>query len=97
MRKSAVSLASAIILRAISDGHRYGFEIMQVTGLASGTIYPALRRLEESGLIESHHEEYGESFVPEGPPRKHFRVTAVGKKALEAARERYPLIGARQD
>jgi DNA-binding PadR family transcriptional regulator len=91
MRNSTLSLAAAIILRAVSDGHCYGFEIMEVTGLPSGTIYPALRRLEEAKLICSNREATGRS-AAEGPPRKYFRITAQGNAALEAASNRYPVI-----
>lgn len=86
-------MAAAIILRAVSDGHCYGFEIMEVTGLPSGTIYPALRRLEEAKLIRSNREVRVRS-VAEGPPRKYFRITAEGTRALEAACNRYPVIAA---
>jgi DNA-binding PadR family transcriptional regulator len=77
----------------VSDGHCYGFEIMEVTGLPSGTIYPALRRLEQAKLIRSHREA-GAGAVAEGPPRKYFRITAEGTRALEAACHRYPVIAA---
>ena len=41
-----ISHTSAMILQAIGIGHIYGYTVMEVTGLASGTVYPALRRLE---------------------------------------------------
>ncbi len=96
MRNSKLSLAAAIILGAVSDGHCYGFEIMEVTGLPSGTIYPALRRLEEAKLIRSHREAAGQS-TAEGPPRKYFRITAQGTRALEAASDRYPVIASQRE
>src|SRR5438132_628697 len=37
-----LSHTSALILQTISHGYRYGFDIMDVTGLPSGTVYPAL-------------------------------------------------------
>lgn len=96
MKNSALSLVAAIILRAIGDGHFYGFEIMEVTGLPSGTIYPALRRLEESRLIRSQREP-GESGMSGGPPRKYFRITAEGRRALETASQRYPVIASSRE
>ena len=39
-----ISHTSAMILQAIGVGHIYGYTVMRVTGLASGTVYPALRR-----------------------------------------------------
>ena len=86
-----LSLASAIILRAVSDGHRYGFDIMEATGLPSGTIYPALRRLEESKFIRSDRDAAAASEVV-GPPRKYFRITVEGRRALENAANRFPVI-----
>jgi len=34
----------------------YGFSVMEMTGLPSGTVYPAMRRLERDELIRSHWE-----------------------------------------
>ena len=35
------------ILHAVATGNRFGFDVMNATGLTSGTVYPALDRLEE--------------------------------------------------
>jgi DNA-binding PadR family transcriptional regulator len=91
MKNSSLTLASAIILCAVSEGHCYGFEIMEATGLPSGTIYPALRRLEDARLIRS---DFKAATVSErqGPPRRYYRVTAQGEQALEAAGRRFPVL-----
>lgn len=86
-----LSLTSAIILLAIENGRCYGFEIMEATGLPSGTIYPALRRLEKARLIKSDWEAAAEA-ESQGPPRKYFRVTGEGRAALEAAGKRFPAV-----
>ncbi len=86
-----LSLTSAIILLAIENGRGYGFEIMEATGLPSGTIYPALRRLEKARLIRSDWDSTA-SVPSQGPPRRYFRVTADGKTALEAAGKRFPAV-----
>jgi PadR family transcriptional regulator, regulatory protein PadR len=91
MKARPVSLVSATILRALKHGHCYGFDIMQATGLPSGTIYPALRRLEILKLIRSDYDSAATADSG-GPPRKCFRVTAEGKRALEAATERFPVL-----
>jgi DNA-binding PadR family transcriptional regulator len=91
MRGYSLSLASAIILRAVRDGHCYGFDVMEATGLPSGTIYPALRRLEDAKLVRSDYHAAAAS-ESEGPPRKYFRVTTAGKRALEAASQRFPVL-----
>ncbi len=48
MKKNYLSYTMALTLQAIENGYGYGFDIMAVTGLASGTVYPALRRLESA-------------------------------------------------
>jgi len=88
---AALSLTSAIILQAIARGRSYGFEIMDGTGLPSGTIYPALRRLEKSKLIRSDWESTAAA-ESQGPPRKYYRLTIEGRGALEAASKRFPVI-----
>jgi DNA-binding PadR family transcriptional regulator len=40
---------TAAVLMAIRHGHRYGFDVMDATGLPDGTVYPILRRLERPG------------------------------------------------
>ena len=51
-----LSHTSAMILQAICAGHIYGYMVMEVTGLPSGTIYPALRRMERDQLVRSQWE-----------------------------------------
>jgi hypothetical protein len=36
---------SGLVLQAIARGYRYGFEIVDLTGLPTGTVYPARRSL----------------------------------------------------
>lgn len=86
-----LSLTSAIILLSIENGRRYGFEIMEATGLPSGTIYPALRRLEASRLIRSDWES-ARAAESQGPPRKYFRLTVAGRTSLAAAGKRFPAV-----
>src|SRR5215468_12254395 len=85
-----LSHTSALILQTISYGYRYGFDIMDVTGLPSGTVYPALRRLERDELIQSKWES--EAMAKDRPPRKNYRVTALGNEVLVGAVKRYPLL-----
>ena len=56
MPDTSLSLSAAAILQAIDHGYGYGFDIMDATGLPSGTVYPALRRMEAAGLIASRWE-----------------------------------------
>lgn len=53
-------------------------EVLQVN---QGSLYPALYRLEDRGWLSSH---WGVS--PEGRRAKFYRLTAAGRKQLEAER-----------
>ena len=44
--EAKLSHTAAMILHAIHAGNVYGFSVMEMTGLPSGTVYPAMRRLE---------------------------------------------------
>jgi DNA-binding PadR family transcriptional regulator len=81
-----------MILQAIAAGYIYGYTVMEVTGLASGTVYPALRRLERDELIQSKWERQSIAGAALRPPRKYYKLTRPGEAALEGARERYPLL-----
>lgn len=87
-----LSHTAAMILQAIDAGCLYGFSIMESLGLPSGTVYPALRRLERDGLIHSAWERQKIADAEMRPPRKYYKLTAAGGRALDAARRRYPLL-----
>ena len=83
---------SAMVLQAIATGHIYGYTIMEVTGLPSGTVYPALRRLERDELIQSRWEKQSIADAELRPPRKYYKLTRGGQVALEVSLQRYPLV-----
>jgi PadR family transcriptional regulator, regulatory protein PadR len=87
-----LSHSAALILRTIECGYRYGFDVMEVTGLPSGTVYPALRRLERDGLITARWEDETVAFAEQRPARRYYRVTRGGKQALVRLVEKYPLL-----
>ncbi len=87
-----LSHTSALILHVIGSGCRYGFDVMENTGLPSGTVYPALRRLEELALIQSKWEKEAIALAEQRPPRKYYKLTAVGEQTLAKAIQRYPLL-----
>ena len=82
-----ITLATALVLQAIARGHRHGFEIVDVTGYPTGTVYPALRRLEHSGYVRSQWEREGVASRAARPQRRYYEVTAAGTKALDGALE----------
>ncbi len=87
-----LSHTTAMILQAIDAGFVYGFSIMEMTGLPSGTVYPAMRRMEEDELIRSRWERQAIADREQRPPRKYYQLTAGGKTTLESSRKRYPLL-----
>jgi DNA-binding PadR family transcriptional regulator len=90
--EAKLSHTAAMVLQAIHAGYVYGFSVMEVTGLPSGTVYPAMRRLERDGLIASRWEQQSIADAAQRPPRKYYRLTRIGGSTLEAACQRYPLI-----
>jgi DNA-binding PadR family transcriptional regulator len=66
-------------LAADPTAGRYGYELSKATGLASGTLYPILMRLEERGLLEA-------SWELTTRPRHVYRLTRDGLAAATAAR-----------
>lgn len=49
---------------------RYGLELMKITGLPSGTLYPLLARFEKAGWLRSERE----GDPPAGRPARRFYV-----------------------
>jgi PadR family transcriptional regulator PadR len=92
MGKSYLSYTMALILQAVEHGYRYGFDIMTITGLASGTVYPALRRLEDAGFVGSKWERAVLAQQEQRPLRKYYEVTKPGRAALAEARQRFRLL-----
>ena len=90
--ETKLSHTAALILQAIHAGSVYGFSIMEMTGLPSGTVYPALRRLERDELIRSHWEQQSIADSEQRPPRKYYKLTRAGKVTLESSHKRYPLL-----
>ena len=76
---------TALVLRAIASGHHYGFDVMEACDLPSGTVYPALRRLEKAGLLRSGWEDANEAFEEGRPRRRSYRLTGQGRTALPEA------------
>lgn len=77
-----------LLLAVLADGSLHGYGVIQrlVTrsggrfDLPEGTVYPALRRLEQAGLLQSAWTR------AEGRRRREYRLTSAGRRAL--ARER---------
>jgi PadR family transcriptional regulator PadR len=87
-----LSHTAAMILQTIAAGYPYGLNVMEATGLPSGTVYPALRRLERDSLICSQWEAQSLADAGQRPARKYYKLTKSGQATLESAQKRYPLL-----
>lgn len=87
---SATTLA---VLAALADGVSYGFDIMDATGLPSGTVYPILARFEERGLVASNWEDPRAHQAEGRPARRYYRITRAGRSALASELERVRALG----
>jgi len=76
----------------IHSGRLYGFDVMEATGLPSGTIYPALRRLEQLELIRSKWEKTKKATAEQRPPRKYYTLTTLGKKCSQRRWNVFPFF-----
>ncbi len=78
----------ALILAVLEKEPLHGYAVMEALQVSSagaldlptGSLYPALRRLERAGLVESEWSTVG------GRRRRTYQLTATGKRAL--AKER---------
>ena len=89
MFERRLSYAALSVLHAVAAGVRYGFDIMDRTELPSGTVYPALSRLERDGYVKSHWEDLRKAHGDRRPPRRYYRITAHGERALGGALQRF--------
>ena len=91
MADGYLSLSAMVVLQAIANGYGYGFDVMDATGLPSGTVYPALRRMEAAGLVRSMWENAAVAQREQRPPRKYYDITRAGQLALAEGVKRYRL------
>jgi PadR family transcriptional regulator PadR len=69
------------------DDETYGFELVKVTGLPSGSVYPIMRRLEDEKIVTAR-EEVIDPNARRPRYRVFYRLTADGRRvAREATRD----------
>ena len=81
--------STALVLHALAQGYHHGFDIMDATGLPSGTVYPILRRLDAEGLVRSKWEREGIARREHRPPRRYYELTSTGANVAREAASRY--------
>lgn len=86
---------SMILLSLLSEKDMYGYEMTEKVQQLSegylsykeGTLYPALKRLELAGLVESYWQDSSD-----GPRRKYYQITIAGKKSLFDQKQEWGLF-----
>ena len=80
-----------IVLLAVNKKDIYGYELVmevsKVVDVNDGTIYPLLKRLT--------NERYFETYLvdsTEGPARKYYKITVLGKERLENLRDNWKIF-----
>lgn len=77
-----------VVLKTISETDLYGYELVtkinEVIDVNEGTVYPLLKRLLNERLLESYLKE-----SKEGPPRKYYHITDLGKETYKELYEEW--------
>lgn len=89
MGQRALGFATVKVLHAVAGGTIYGFDICDETGLPSGTVYPALGKLEQAGFLRSSWEAARLAQREKRPPRRYYEITAAGQRVLAEALARF--------
>lgn len=85
---------TTIILKALLDEDRYGYDILREIEVKSGgqyklkqpTLYSCLKRLEKQGLISSY---WGDESDTEGGRRRYYALTEAGRNYLNKMQSEY--------
>ena len=88
MKRGTLELCA---LSVVSKGDCYGYELVnrisECMEITEGTVYPLMKRLKDSELIESYIVE-----SQEGPPRKYYKITKSGREELERLEKEWYLF-----
>lgn len=73
------------VLTLLAEKDSYGYQLTsrlsETIGIAEGTVYPLLRKLQEDELVDTYLTDSAS-----GPPRRYFKLTRAGHRALAAKR-----------
>jgi len=91
MRKGLLEFC---VMAQLEGEARYGYELVQRLGevdgmlTSEGTIYPLLARLHREGLVAIERRPTTSA----GPPRKYYRLSATGHRALSSFRREWATL-----
>lgn len=97
MSPRPLGYATIAVLQAVSVDGAYGFDVIDRTGLPSGTVYPALASLERRGFVNSRWESDEVARAEGRPRRRNYRVSREGVAELERALVRLKTLGLTPD
>lgn len=89
-----IGYATAQVFQAVADGNKFGLDVMRVTGLPSGTVYPTLTRAEASGLVRAKWEAQAVATRDGRPRRRYYELTTTGRAALDNSLVRFGALAA---
>ena len=82
-------LIECLILCVVEREDSYGYQISQIVKLVANikesTLYPILRKLENSGYLVTYNQEY------QGRNRKYYAITDEGKEQLKFLKEEWKM------
>lgn len=83
-------LLELCVLAVLKKEDSYGYQIVKDSTkyieISESTLYPILKRLENSRYVKSYHKEYN------GRLRKYYSITEEGKQKLNSSQEDYNQI-----
>ena len=91
----ALNYNELLVLQALGSGCRYGLEVVTLTRLSAGTVYPILRRLESREYTTTREEDEEAAHAEGRPARRLHEVTPAGRIVLARAREEFHALHAR--
>ena len=87
-----------LVLALLETGPYYGYEFVRHAkqrmnvNWEEGTIYPLLLRLHRDGLVHTERRDSSD-----GPPRKYYRLTPAGRRALGSFQDEWRMLRAAVD
>ena len=91
-RERRLSPQATRVVRLLADEParwRFGYEMLGVLGLKSGSLYPILMRLADRGLLEA---SWDQDVLPGRPPRHLYRLTPEGLAVAAGVAQREGLV-----
>ena len=78
-KKKKKGVLELLVLLIVQANDKYGYELVEevskIVNVNEGTIYPILKRLTNERYFETYLKE-----STEGPPRKYYHLTVLGKQ-----------------